>query len=506
MPSSAGGARRRSPAEAHAAIERFLKTSRQPILLEPGEERFALVPGRFAVDWNNSRLTIQAWDETRNLVRRVTGLEEERPGRLELRIEKFPKREGRLFLVDVARPALATVAVQEKRLSFREQFRRLLCRQFPDWKLAELTCGLDLEHSLSGTYPRALLRRGQMGLAAIGAAPHGASVNGALSYGLIWLDYLRRLEPRLLVEGLAVFLPQGHERTTCLRLRFLDTAAAKYLAFIYSPEGYAELADLADYGNIDTQIEPFRDPSRALSGQVQDWTERIARLPHVERVERGGAAVSLRVRGVEFARAAGDGLQFGLTHRTPASEANLREIEGMARELGRLRSPEAADQENALFRMQPECWLESQVRSHLEEIEPALAASPVYGQVPAMAGGERGVLDLLAVERAGRLVVLELKASEDVHLPLQAMDYWIRVQWHLDRGEFSERGYFPGIALSRQPPRLLLIAPSLGFHPMTQVILGYFSPAIPVERIGLGVEWRRKLKVVFRVPGSREPA
>jgi hypothetical protein len=108
------------------------------------------------------------------------------------------------------------------------------------------------------------------------------------------------------------------------------------------------------------------------------------------------------------------------------------------------------------------------------------------------------VLDLLAVERTGRLVVLELKTSEDIHLPLQSLDYWMRVHWHLERDEFRARGYFPGMELSKESPRLLLIAPSLEFHPTTDVILRCFSPRIPVERIGLGVEWRRKPKVVFR--------
>lgn len=504
MKSSAGGIRR-SPAEAHAAIERFLKASGQPILLEPGEDRFALIPGSFAIDWDNARLTVQAWDETRNLVRRVTGLKEEKPGKLDLLVEKFPKREGRLYLIDLARPAMAGAIRQETRLSFREQFRRLLSRQLPDWKLAELTSGLDQQHSLSGSYPRALLKKGQTGLAAIGAPPRGAAADGALSFGLIWLDYLRRREPRLLIEGLVILLPQGQERTTCLRLRFLDPAAAEYQAFVYSPEGYAERADLGDHGNIDTKLEPFRDPALALSSRVLEWTERFARLPHVERVASSGAAVSLRVRGIEFARAAGDELEFGLTQRTVANESSLREVEGLARELARLRSPEAADQENALYGMHPEGWLESQLRAHLEEVDAALVAAPVYGQVPALAGGERGVLDLVAAERTGRLAVLELKASEDVHLPLQALDYWIRVQWHVERGEFRERGYFPEIQLSKEPPRLLLIAPSLCFHPTSDAILRYFSPAIPVERIGLGVEWRKKLKVVFRIPGSQKP-
>ena len=44
--------------------------------------------------------------------------------------------------------------------------------------------------------------------------------------------------------------------------------------------------------------------------------------------------------------------------------------------------------------------------------------------------GAAGVLDLLGVTRRGRLVVIELKASEDIQLPIQAVDYWLRVRRH----------------------------------------------------------------------------
>ena len=101
--------------------------------------------------------------------------------------------------------------------------------------------------------------------------------------------------------------------------------------------------------------------------------------------------------------------------------------------------------------------------------------------------------------------MLELKASADLHLPLQALDYWIRVKWHLDRNEFSSLGYFPGIALRPEPPRLLLVCPSLDFHSTTETLLSYFSPLINVERIGLGVEWRKELSVVFRFTGAQHP-
>ncbi|MCC7174162.1 MAG: hypothetical protein IT159_03125 [Bryobacterales bacterium] len=498
MSSSAPGLGRRSPAEARAAIERFLNASRQPILLEPGEDPFKLEAGCYELHWSGERLSVQAWDRDRNLVRRVLGLGEERPGKLELVIEKFPKREGRILLLDAARPSMRSAPAKGRRLAFRERFRRLLGRSFPGWKVAELSTELDLEHSLSSLYPRALLRRGMSGRAAIASPPEGPPADGVLSFGLVWLDHLRRREPRLTIEGLTVFLPEGREQSTCLRLRWLDPAAARVEAFVYSTEDHAARADLADYGNLDTRLEPFRDPARSLTSRVHGWVERLSRLPGVEPVPLPGGAASLRVRGMEFALAQAGTLRFGLHGRAIAGESNLAEIEALARQLARWRSADPPDRENPLYRAQPERWLESAVRADLEEIDAALASGPVYGQVPAFAGGERGVLDLVAVERTGRLVVLELKASEDIHLPLQALDYWMRVQWHLERDEFRTRGYFPGTELRRELPRLLLVAPSLDFHPATDVIVRCLSPRIPVERIGLGVEWRRKAKVVFR--------
>jgi hypothetical protein len=167
-------------------------------------------------------------------------------------------------------------------------------------------------------------------------------------------------------------------------------------------------------------------------------------------------------------------------------------------ELARLRSPDATDRRNPLYLRNPEAWLESQVRAHIQEIDASLLAAPIYGQVPAFAAADRGVLDLLAIDTSGRLAVLELKASEDVHLPLQALDYWMRVLWHLERREFQANDYFPGHEPRPEPPRLLLVSPALDFHSSNERVLRYFSPHIPVERLGVGLEWRKELKVMYR--------
>jgi len=149
----------------------------------------------------------------------------------------------------------------------------------------------------------------------------------------------------------------------------------------------------------------------------------------------------------------------------------------------------------------PERRLEDQVRQRIELINPDLI-QPVYGQVPAFAANDRDLIDLLAAERSGRLAVIELKASEDIHLPLQALDYWMRVDWHVRRDEFTARGYFPGQPLTRTSPRLYFVAPALHLHPSNATVLRYFSPVIEYEIVGVAHPRSGALAVVFR-RGSR---
>lgn len=489
----------RSAREIRAEIEQFVTGARQPALLEPGDELLPLAPGDFAIEERSGRLTLEAWDRTHNLTRRVTAIEESAPGRLELVVERFARREGRLFLLDLAVPGGDGLRRRGGRLAFRERFRLFLRRQFPEWKLAELSAEMSLEFSLSQVYPRAFLRYGQHGWAAM-ACPPDADPGALISFGLIWLAHLRTRERSVAVEGLALYVPAGRERSAALRLLCLNPAAARFELFSYSAEDFVLRLDPRDHGNFDTRLEPCRHPATLLP---EGW-EGLRALPGVESIARHDGRLGLRVRGLEFAEISNGELRFGLAERRPAGPQHLAEIERLARELDRVRS-ESADREHPLYRRQPEAWLESQVRAHIETLDATLRPEPLYGQVPAFAGGDRGVLDLLAVDRQGRLTVVELKASADLHLPLQALDYWIRVKWHLDRGEFAANGYFPGLIPRPEPPRLLLVSPSLEFHPATETLLAFFSPTIEVERIGLAANWRAGLEVMFRYRGADRP-
>jgi hypothetical protein len=489
----------RDLAQIRAQIEEFLKSAREPALLEPGEELLPLTAENYALEMRGSRLTLQAWDRTRNWSRRLTAITEATNARLAMTVERFARREGQMFLLDLGRRSGAELGKRTGRLVFRERFRLFLRRQFPEWTLTEVSAEADLAHSLSPAFPRAYLKHGQHGWAAI-ACPPEADPSAVLSFGLIWLAYLRTRERRVALEGLALYIPAGQERAAALRVLCLDPQSARFELFTYTSDDVLLRAEPHDYGNLDTHLEPCRRPEPNIA---EPW-QQIAALPGVERIPKHDGRTSLRVRGIEFAELSGRDLLFGLGERRPARAHHAPEIARLAEELDRARSA-GADTAHPLYRQYPEAWLESLARAQIETLDATLRRDPIYGQVPAFVAGERGILDLLAVDHTGRLTVVELKASADPHLPLQALDYWIRVKWHLDAREFSANGYFPGIELRPDAPRLLLVSPSLEFHPTTETILSFFAPGIEVERVGLAVEWRRGLHVMFRLNGAQRP-
>jgi hypothetical protein len=293
------------------------------------------------------------------------------------------------------------------------------------------------------------------------------------------------------VEGLALFVPADAHVTTCHRVRHLNPNAARYAVYVHR-HGQEDLVDPGDYTNFETRLDPCHRPVR------NEFLERLAAIEGVQQREKSDGSVSLAVHGLEFARCTEGELRFGIDQKHAAGSAHQSEIMELAAGLARMRSADAEDRLNPLYTRNPESWLESQVRANLEKIDATLYPAPVYGQVPQFASGERTVIDLLAADRDGRLAVIEIKAGQDIHLPLQALDYWMRVKWHLDRGQFSHRGYFPGVELAPAAPKLFLVAPALDWHPSNETVLKHFKPEIPAERVGVGIEWKKELRIMFR--------
>lgn len=465
-------------------------------------KRLPLLTGfRHELREQSGKLLLHLWSEEGTLVRRVLRVVARSEESIVLEVARFGQtKPGRL---EILRPSRMQQA-RPSRQQFRLRLGRLLESQFPDENVDSLTAARDLERSFSGSYVRGVTGRGARAWAVMGvsAAEARETQDGILTYGLLWLDWNRRHPGKRSWAGLRLFVPRGTGATTSHRLRALDPAVQIELYEVDEVNWRGTRVDFADAGNLDTRLTPRRETERALEG-AQGAVHAICKLAPESIdavVPPGTTEVALRFRGLEFARWRNGQLEFGLeeTERQPLVSGNWKALERLVKRLQRWRVAGSEDTRHVLYRSQPERWLESMLLREPARLDARLNGSHLYSQVPAFSAADRGVLDLLGIRLDGRLVVIELKAAEDIHLAMQAADYWLRVRAHQQRAELQRHGYFAGLQWQDQPPELWLVAPGFRFHPATEVILRYLSPEIEVTRVGLNENWRAGIQVIFR--------
>jgi hypothetical protein len=176
---------------------------------------------------------------------------------------------------------------------------------------------------------------------------------------------------------------------------------------------------------------------------------------------------TLRYLGLPFARvrrvAGREHLWFGVEGRgrTPFDERSAPDFLKLLAELSAHRRADAPDRKHALYRAAPEAWLEALLRRDVTRLDPGLRLAPLHAQFRASHGAGARPVDLLALRRDGRLVVIELKVFEDAALALQGADYWRRISTHHRAGHVRRARLFGDARISDEPPLVYLVAPLL---------------------------------------------
>jgi hypothetical protein len=497
----------------------FLNGARAAVVVEDGTIAFDLADSRYSVSGEYNKCLLHLWSSERNFVRRVLDAEV-KTTTLRLQVQRMGQnRPTRLdFCRD--RDQRSPAARRAARVAYEPRLRRALERNFPGWTVVRLTTSIDLEHSFGPAYARGWLRQGQRALAVVGVNDQEtqSTVDGALTCGILWLEACRLAQrERRVVEGLAMVVPKGMATLTRQRMAHLHPTAAKWHLheFDQREDGFTPM-DIGDRGNLATRLVHSIDEGMACD-RFAGSIERIRGiLPQTEVVVLSPASISFRRHGLEFAQAriAHDPRNFQSIEEIafgvgPEERVLTAENETQFADLVRLAAAvrhKDGPKNHRLWRMHPERWLESLVGGNVAALDGRLRPEFSYAQVPAFAAADRAMIDILAETREARLAVIELKADEDIHLPLQGVDYWSRVAWHQSRGEFAKFGYFPGREISTQKPLLMLVAPALHVHPTTDTILRYLSPEIDWELLGIDERWREEIRVVFRKRPARTPA
>jgi hypothetical protein len=492
-------------------VQEFLSDASGAVVLEDGAVAFDLGQAKYSISGEYNKCLLHLWSPERNTVRRVLDAEVKN-GILKLAVQRLGQSRPTRLEICRERDRRSPSAKKAARTSYEQKLRRALDRHFPGFAVTRLTTAIDLEKSFGPIYARGLLRKGQSAFAVLGvnASETQASIDAALTFGILWLEACRHSSAgKYLVEGLHLFVPHGCSALSRERMANLNPAAAKWSLFELDERHDALVEiDCTDRGNIATRLVHATNET----GARERFAESIARiqtiLPNCEVAVLSAAELAFRWRGLEFARArmgaevttfrSRQEIVFGVgAEERVLEERNFPFFLQLLAAIRDTRHPYGPRQ-HSLFRLRPERWLESLVVADVSVIDERLESRSLYSQVPAFSASDRAMLDVLTTTLEGRLAVVELKADEDIHLPLQGLDYWSRVEWHHTRGEFSRFGYFPDRELSSEKPLLYLVAPALHVHPATDILLRYISPEIEWGFVGIDERWREGVKVVFR--------
>ena len=164
-------------------------------------------------------------------------------------------------------------------------------------------------------------------------------------------------------------------------------------------------------------------------------------------------------------------------------------------ELDLNRSFEPPNKRHEFYRTAPEAWLESILRRDITLLDANLVLSPIYNQFRSSADK----IDLLALRRDGRLVIIELKTQPDREMVFQAADYWRKIELGRRRGLLAAANLFDGREIADAPAIIYLAAPAWSFHRDFEYFARAVSPEIELWRFELHENWRQEIKVIARM-------
>src|SRR5580700_465734 len=283
----------------------FLTDARAAVVVEDGAIAFDLAESKYSISGEHNKCLLHLWSNERNVVRRVLDVEV-KATTLRLQVQRMGQsRPTRLDFCrdrDQRSPAVRRAA----RVAYEARLRPALERNFPNWTVVRLTTSVDLEHSFGPAYLRGQLRQGQRALAIAGVNDQEtqATVDGALTCGILWLEACRLArKERRVVEGLALIVPKGMATLTRQRMAHLHPTAAKWSLYEFDQrEDTLVPADTGDRGNMTTRLVHAIDDKMAC----ERFAESIARirgiLPQAEVVVLSPASISFRRHGLEFAQ------------------------------------------------------------------------------------------------------------------------------------------------------------------------------------------------------------
>ena len=457
------------------------------------------------VTFVQQKLMFSCWTEEGTRVWRVLGWDWN--GQLlELKVSRRMAAEVLLIeLIPRTTAKVVTATIRAARQMLCERLAQLAAAVGSETAVERMSLSRGTKPGQPGRYAQIVLRRRRERIAVIGpvvpSQPSG--VDAFLSSALLWFR-------RTSVEQL--WLTVSHELLQPLnyRLALLRSGLRSIIKVFTVDEQLTALTEVAcpDKDELwKKRLARFPPVAAATAGELSSLI--VAEAPDAIDVVHSRHGETLRYFGLPFARVRSlpghkrhERAWFGIdrAHRCPLDESTLNDWQNLLRDLREHRSASALDHRHAFYRSAPVAWLESLLRRDITRLDPGLIIAPLHAQFRTARGAKLGIrpIDLLALRQDGRLVVIELKVSEDREHVLQGADYWRRVEAHRRRGHIARAKLFGPRAISDEPPLVYLVAPALRVHPSFQTLAHCISSDIEIYRFDINEDWRSGVRVMRR--------
>ena len=381
--------------------------------------------------------------------------------------------------------------------------------QNPHAKVERAVLSPGMRRDQPGRYARIVLRLPHERVAVTGTVAQGdaRNVDSLFSSALLWFTRLQSSPKRPPITRLMMVVERQTLEAARQRHVLLREALRNRIALVEIDDDWSRVEPLRNWERKYlwrkrlTRFPPVRDDER--SDHVK---EIVSAAPQAIDVVHSRHGQTLRYHGLPFARARRvmdrDRVWFGIegSRRRSLDETHRRDWLKLLGDLQTYRTETCRDRRHWFYRAAGEAWLESILRRDISRLDPGLIVAPLHAQFRTSHGGPTGPrpIDLLALRYDGRLVVIELKVSEDREHVFQGVDYWRRVEAHRRRGHISAAKLFGDREISDESPLVYLVAPALRFHPSFATLARTIAPDIEIYRFDINEDWRSGVRVVRR--------
>jgi hypothetical protein len=457
----------------------------------------------------HGRLIFSCWGEEGALAWRIKAWEWTGEKLLLEATRRMGAERAQLELIPRASVVAMAATISATRRERCLHLARLALSASQDAKIERAGLSAGARPDQPGRYARITLRNSRERIAVTGTVAESdrSDVDAFLSSALIWFTRVSERARPPYIQKLWLIVLKDCAESLMERLALLRDDLRRVITLYQIDDGWQELTRL-QLPTLDKlwEVVPerFRRPAReAIS---ESAAQVVALAPEAIDVVRSRRGETLRFHGLAFARVRrvmnSENVWFGIegARRRLLDESTQGECTKLLRDLKEHRRAEASNRNHMLYRASPEAWLESLLRRDVKQLDPGLRLAPLYAQFrPVHAGGTRPI-DLLALRRDGRLVVIELKVAEDREHVLQGADYWRRVEAHRRRGHISQSKIFGEAEISDESPLVYLVAPTLRFHRAFHTLARAITPAIEIYRFDINEDWRVGIRVMRRGP------